>query len=249
LRFPTFHRFHSTLPSAHAMRVPAPPRLGQLAHLLPVNPAAAFGCKNMLASLRRHYHRDPLGSPDAVLPSPTATSSTSSDVDPKFDAETVPDDRTLVGSRRLSSSPSEEEDSMTFGEPPDDEEYVKLQCPSPRGLATYPETRDPSVRRSIIYPLPCLENLLAYEPTTSTPTTMIDSSVAPPLSIPALTPPPTHYKRRRARIISNEDHDPDPDQASIRCVCYHPPRGMTGVDHTTCRFHSEPVDSTLRFPF
>src|SRR6267142_748455 len=158
-----FHSFHSIRHTCfcHAMRVPAPPRLGQLAHLFPTNPAAAFGCKNMLASLRRHHHRDPLGSPAAALPSPTATtSSTSSDVDPKFDAETVPDDRTLVGSRRHSSEHSDEEDSITLSDVPEDEERVKSPCPSSRGPSTYSGTRDPSARRSIIYPLPSVENLL-----------------------------------------------------------------------------------------
>jgi hypothetical protein len=209
------------------MRVPAPPRLGQLAHLFPTNPAAAFGCKNMLASLRRHHqHRDPFGSPTAALPSPTATTSTGSDLDHKFDTETVPDDGTLVGSRRRSSehSDEEEEDSITLSDVPEDEdeERVRSRCPSSRGLSTYSASRDPSARRSIIYPLPSVENLLTHEPTTPSPlppASMIDSSVALPLSVPALSPPPAHYKRRRARIISNEDHDPDPDQASIRCVC------------------------------
>jgi hypothetical protein len=222
--FPTFSIDSIRLieSSCHAMRVPAPPRLGQLAHLFPVSPAAAFGCKNMLASLRRHYHnRDPFGSPDTVLPSPTTTtSSTSSDVDPKFDTETVADDRTLVGSRRHSSSHSDEEDVITLGDVPEDQECAKSQySSSARGPSTYSSTRDPSARRSIIYPLPSAENLLTHEPTTPPPATAIDSSVAPPLCIPALSPPPTHYKRRRARIISNEDHDPDLDQASIRCVC------------------------------
>jgi hypothetical protein len=188
-----------------------------------MNPAAAFGCKNMLASLRRHHHRDPFGSPGAAsLPSPTATTSTTStgsDVDPKFDAETAPDDGTLVGSRRRSSEHSDEEDAMTLGDVPEDEGCVKSRCSSSRVPSTYSATRDPSVRRSIVYPLPSVENLLAHEPTSPLPASVIDSSVAPPLSVPALTPPPAHYKRRRARIISNEDHDPDPDQASIRCVC------------------------------
>jgi hypothetical protein len=204
------------------MRVPAPPRLGQLAHLFPVSPTAAFGCKNMLASLRRHYHnRDPFGSSDTTaLPSPTTTTTrrTSSDVDPKFDTETVADDRTLVGSRRHSSSHSDQEDLITLSDVPEDQECAKSS--SARGPSAHCSTRDPSVRRSIIYPLPSVENLLTHEPTTTTPpAAAIDSSVAPPLCIPALSPPPTHYKRRRARIISNEDHDPDLDQASIRCVC------------------------------
>jgi hypothetical protein len=98
----------------------------------------------------------------------------------------------------------------------EDEECIKSQFS--RGPPTSSETRDPSVRLSIIYPLPSAENLLGHEPTP--PATTIDSvAVAPPVCVPALTPPPTHYKRRRGRIISDADYDPDPDQASIRYVC------------------------------
>ena len=156
----------------------------------------------MLASLRRH--RDSFNFHSAL-----PCTSPSSDVDPKFD--TVPDDRTLVEFRRHSSH-----DSISLSTMPEeeDEECVKSQCS--RGPPTSSETRDPSVRLSIIYPLPSAENLLGHEPTT--PATTIDS-VAPPFCVPALTPPPTHYKRRRGRIISDEDYDPDPDQASIRYVC------------------------------
>lgn len=176
------------------MRVPAP-RLGQLVHLFSVNPSAAFGCKNMLASFRRH--RDPFSS---------HCTSPSSDVDPKFDVETVPDDRTLVEIRRHSFH-----DSISLSTMPEEEDEERS-----RGPPTSSKTRDPSVRLSIIYPLPSAENLLGHEPTP--PATTIDS-VAPPLCVPALTPPPTHYRRRRGRIISDEDYDPDPIQASIRYVC------------------------------
>lgn len=188
------------------MRVPAP-RLSQLAHLFSVNPSAAFGYKNMLASLRRH--RDPFSS-RSTLP----CTSPSCNVDPKFDVATVPDDRTLVGSRRHSSH-SDKADSISLSAMPEDGECVKFRCSS-REPPTSSETRDPSVRLSIIYPLPSAENLLDHEPTP--PATTIDS-VAPPFCVPALTPPPTHYKRRRGRIISDEDYDPESDQASIRYVC------------------------------
>ena len=187
------------------MRVPAP-RLGQLAHLFSVNPSGAFGYKSMLASLRRH--RDPFSSP---------CNGPSSDVDPKLYDETVPDDRTLVESRRHSSH-SDKAESISLKAMPEDEECLEFQC-SPRGLPTSSETsetRDPSVRWSIIYPLPSAENLLGHEPTP--PTTTIDS-VEPPFCLPALAPPPTHYKRRRGHIISDEDYDTDPDPAPIRYVC------------------------------
>ncbi|KAH9987454.1 hypothetical protein BJV74DRAFT_498472 [Russula compacta] len=188
------------------MRVPAP-RLGQLAHLFSANTAAVFGHRSMLASLRRH--RDPFA-PCAVLPSPTgSTNSNNSDLDPKFDAETVPDDSTLVDSRRQSSH-SEEADSFSLSDVPED------------------EPPDTSARRSIIYPLPSAENLLAHEPTP--PASMIDASTDPPLCTP-LTPPPAHYKRRRAHIMSDEDHDPDPDSTSISLYTDPQP------------------ESTLRFPF
>jgi len=193
------------------MRVPAP-RLGQLVQLFSVNPSAAFGCKNMLASLRRH--RDAFSS---------HCTSPSSDVGPKFDVETVPDDRTLVEFRRHSCH-----DSISLSTMPEEEDEECVKSQRSRGPPTSSETRVPSVRLSIIYPLPSAENLLDHEPTT--PATTIDS-VAPPFCVPALTPPPTHYKRRRGRIISDEDYDPDPDQASIRS-------------------NSEPEpERTLRFPF
>ena len=184
------------------MRVPAP-RLGQLAHLFSVNPSAAFGYKSMLASLRRH--RDPFSSP---------CTSPSSDVDPKFDVETVPDDRTLVEFRPHSSH-SDKADTISLSTMPEDEDCVKSQCSSREPPPSF-ETRDPSVRLSIIYPLPSAENLLVHEPT---PPSITIDPVAPPFCVPALTPPPAHYKRRRGRIISDEDYDPVPDQASIRYVC------------------------------
>lgn len=243
------------------MRVPAPPRLAQLAHIFSVNTAAVFGNKNtLIASLRRH-HQNPFG-PRHVLPSPTSTNastelSSSSDSDPTFDAETVPDDRTLVESRRHSShsdAEGEEADSITLrSDIPEDEAYLKLQhkvatSRRRRQPASAFERPDTSARLSIIYPLPNAESLLAQEPTPSA--TVIDASIVSPLCTPfPLSPPPAHYKRRRARIMSNEDHDPDPNQTSIRYVFCHLPRcGNTGADGTACRLLTDP-ESTLRFPF
>lgn len=157
----------------------------------------------MLASLRRH--RDPFSSP---------CTSPSSDGDPKFDVETVPDDRTLVEFRPHSSH-SDKADTISLSTMPEDEDCVKSQCSSREPPPSF-ETRDPSVRLSIIYPLPSAENLLVHEPT---PPSITIDPVAPPFCVPALTPPPAHYKRRRGRIISDEDYDPVPDQASIRYVC------------------------------
>jgi len=222
------------------MRVPAP-RLGQLAHLFSLKPTAAFGYKNMLASMRRH--RDPLAA-RTILPLST---STSSDVEPKCDrdVETVPDDRTLVESRRCSSH-SDEADSISLSDVPEDEQCPKSRRTS-RGPSTSSETPEGSVRLSIVFPLPSAENLLAYDPTPLA----IDSSVAPTLCVHPLTPPPTHYKRRRARIISNEDYDPDPDQAPIRYVCIirllavsqvliAPRAGLIPNPRVHCDSHSEP---------
>jgi hypothetical protein len=49
--------------------------------------------------------------------------------------------------------------------------------------------------------------------------------------------------------MSNEDHDPDPNQTSIRYDFCHLPRcGNTGADDTACRLLTDP-ESTLRFPF
>jgi hypothetical protein len=232
------------------MRVPAPPRLAQLAHFFQVNPAAVFGNKSTLvASIRRHHHhQDPFGT-SAPLPSPTAStsstsastnseSSSSSDSDPTFDAETVPDDRTLVEeeSRRRSSSShsdaeADEASSLTLlSDIPEEASYLNFKhrrtVPSSRGRGRRPasssERPDPSARLSIIYPLPSAESLLAatYGPTPSA--TVIDASIAPPLCTPSpLSPPPAHYKRRRARIMSDEDHDSDPNQAPIRYVSCH----------------------------
>ena len=240
------------------MRVPAPPRLAQLAHLFSVNTAAVFGNKNaFVASLRRH-HQNPFAH-RAVLPSPTSTelSSTSDHSDPTFDTETVPDDRTLVESRRHSSHSGvegDEADSITLGsDAPEDDAYLKLQhtvakLRRRRQPASASERPDTSARLSIIYPLPNAESLLAQEPTP--PATVIDASIAPSLCTPSpLSPPPAHYKRRRARIMSSEDHDPDPNQTSIRYGFCHLPRcGNTGADDTACRLLTDP-ESTLRFPF
>ncbi|KAH9961355.1 hypothetical protein BC827DRAFT_1267716 [Russula dissimulans] len=201
------------------MRVPVR-RLGQLAHLFSVNPATVFKRKNILPSIRRH--QDPLDS-DAALPSPT---STSSDAEPESAVETVPDDRTLVESRRHSSQ-SGEADSILLSDVPEDEVCVKPQRASRRPPSSS-EPPDPFTRLSIIYPLPTAENLLAHE--SAHPPPVMD---APPSSSPcipaALAPPPTHYKRGRARVMSNEGHDPDPDQLS----------NSPNID----------PDTALRFPF
>ena len=189
------------------MRVPAP-RLGQLAHLFSINTAAVFGHKDMLSYTRRH--RDPIDT-GAALPSPT---STSSDVEPKSDAKTIPDDRTLVNHRRHSSK-SDEMDSILLSDVPGDGVCGKPQCTSRRPPTSEPP--DPTGQLSIIYPLPTIEKLLAHEHTHQL--AVMDASIAPLLCTPtALAPPATHYKRRRGRIISNEDHDPDPDEMSNRYI-------------------------------
>ena len=230
------------------MRVPAPPRLAQLVHLFQVSPATVFGNKStFIASIRRHHHQGPFGS--TPLPSPTAStsststiagSSSSSDADPTFDAETVLDDRTFAeeeSRRRSSSSHSDAEIDddassvkLLSGMPEEETSYLNLKrhrtVPSSlgrgRGPASFSEGRNTSARLSIIYPLPSAESLLAatHGPTPSA--TVIDASIAPPLCTSSpLSPPPAHYKRRRARIMSDEDHDSDPNQAPIRYVSCH----------------------------
>ena len=235
------------------MRVPASPRLAQLAHFFQVNPAAVFGNKStLITSIRRHHHhhRDTFGT-SAPLPSPTTStssaststnseSSSSSDADPTFDAETVPDDRTLVeeeSRRHSSSSHSDAEVDETsslilLSDIPEEEaSYLKFKrrrsMPLSRGRGQRPasssERPDTSARLSIIYPLPSAESLLAAATHGPTPSaTVIDASIAPPLCTPfPLSPPPAHYKRRRARIMSDEDHDSDPNPAPIRYVSCH----------------------------
>jgi hypothetical protein len=263
------------------MRVPAPPRLAQLAHLFQVNPAAVFGNKStLISSFRRHHnhHQDPFGT-STPLPSPTtstssvsastnseSSSSSSSDADPTFDAETVPDDRTLVeeeSRRRSSSSHSDGEvdeagSLILLTEIPEEEaSYLKSKrrrsVPSSRGRGQRPafssERPDTSARLSIIYPLPSAESLLAAPTHGPTPSaTVIDASIGPPLCTPSpLSPPPAHYKRRRARIMSDEDHD---SEAPIRYVsCHVASLRNTGADDgIACRFLADP-ESTLRFPF
>jgi hypothetical protein len=194
------------------MRVSVP-RLGQLAHLLSANPAAIFSQKSMRTALRRR--RDSFGA-HVVMHSPTTPNS---DVDSRFDTETVSDDQTLVESRRLGKLP-DEGDSISLTDVPKDEGCTETQCAT-SGPFTSSEPHCKPERLSIIYPLPTAENLLTQEPTP--PHTAADShSITPPLCVPCpLTPPPTHYKRRRARIISGEEQDPDPDRSSIRCVHVH----------------------------
>jgi hypothetical protein len=234
------------------MRVPAPPRLAQLAHLFQRNPAAVFGNKSTLtASIRRHHHQDPFGTRSS-LPSPTTStgstsastnseSSSCTDADPTFDAETVPDDRTLVeeeSRRRSSSSHSDAEvdeagSLIVLSDIPEEEaSYLNFKrrrtVLSSRGRGRRPasssERPDTSARLSIMYPLPSAESLLAvaatHGPTPSA--TVIGASIAPPLCAPSpLSPPPAHYKRRRARIMSDEEHDSDTNQAPIRYVSCH----------------------------
>src|SRR5712672_2301782 len=200
----------------HAMRVPVP-RFGQLAHLFSVNPATMFKRKNRLPSTRRH--QDPFDS-SAAPPSPT---STNSDTEPKSAVETVPDDRTLVESRRHSSQ-SGEAGSILLSDVPEDEICVKPQRASLQPPSSS-EPPNPSARLSIIYPLPTAENLLAREPAHPLPVMDTLSLCAPA----ALAPPPTHYKRGRARVLSNEGHDPDPDQISNRYVPFVSPFAVAPV--------------------
>ncbi|KAI9449890.1 hypothetical protein F5148DRAFT_619309 [Russula earlei] len=146
--------------------------------------------------------------------------STSSEVD------IGPDDRTLVNSTR-NPSHSDEAGSILLSDVPEDAVCVNPQYVSCH-LPTSSKPHDTLVRLSIIDPIPTAENLLAHE--SIRPFTTLDALISPPSCTPALTPPPTHYKRRRARIISsNEDRDPDPDPIS------------TGPDID--------IDCTLRFPF
>ena len=233
------------------MRVPAPPRLAQLAHLFQVNPAAVFGNKStLIASIRRHHHnQDPFGT-NTPLPSPTTSttsistspnseSSSSSDADPTFDAETVPGDRTLFEeeSRRRSSSSytgaevDEANSLILLSDIPEDVSYLNFKrhrtVPSSRGRGRgqpvfSSERPDTSARVSIIYPLPSAESLLAATHGPAPSATVIDASIAPPLCTSSpLSPPPAHYKRRRARIMSDEDHDSDSNQAPIMYVSRH----------------------------
>jgi hypothetical protein len=155
------------------------------------------------------FHWDPFGSCVTLL-----STGTSSDVDSKFDVETVSDEGTLVETRQCPSHP-DKADSISLSDVPEDEECIKSQC-TPRGSPTCSENPFPSAGQPIIYPLPSDEGLLADKPP---PAITVDASVALPPSVHALTPPPTHYQRRRARIISDEDNEPEPDQTPVRCVC------------------------------
>ena len=155
------------------------------------------------------FHWDPFGS-CVTLPS----TGTSSDVDSKFDVETVSDEGTLVETRQCPSHP-DKADSISLSDVPEDEKCIKSQC-TPRGSPTCSENLFLSAGQPIIYPLPSDEGLLADKPP---PAITVNASVALPSCVHALTPPPTHYKRRRARIISDEDNEPEPDQTPVRCVC------------------------------
>jgi len=182
------------------MRVSAP-RFGQLVHLLSVNPATTFMHKTMFATLRRR--RDPFDA-RTVMPSPTSPKS-----DAKFDTETVPDDRTLVESRRHSAHP--DDDDMIFSDVREDEMSLKSQRTLSDSFISSKLPGMPALL-PIIYPLPTAEDLLAYGRTQ--PTSTIDAASVPQLFCisRALSPPPTHYKRKRAHITQSADHDIDPDQ-------------------------------------
>ncbi|KAH8984019.1 hypothetical protein EDB92DRAFT_1543446 [Lactarius akahatsu] len=190
------------------MRVSAP-RLGQLVHLLSVNPAAAFMHKTMFAALRRR--RDSFDS-RTVMPSPT-----SPDSDAKFDIETVPDDRTLVESEsRRNSTPPDDVDLISFSDVREDE--VRLKSQNPAGDTFFPSKHPgkPALH-PIIYPLPTAEDLLTHGLAPLPPTSDAPDPVTPLFCISrTLSPPPAHYKRKRARIISSADHDIDLNQTSIR---------------------------------
>ena len=196
----------------HAMRVSAP-SFGQLVHLLSVNPAATFMHKTMFATLRRR--RDPFNA-HTVMRSPTST-----DSDAKFDVETVPDDRTLVDSRRHSTPP--DDDDSIFSDVHGDEVSLKSQHTAGEPFISSKLPSKPALH-PIIYPLPTAEDLLAHGRTPPPPT--IDAASVTPLFCisRALSPPPTHYKRKRARIIPSVDHDIDPDQTSPRWARSHPYR-------------------------
>ena len=183
------------------MRVSAP-RLGQLVHFLSVNPATTFMHKTMFATLRRR--RDPFDT-QTLLPSPTSPNS-----DAKFDTETVPDDRTLVESRRHSAT-DPDDDEMIFSDVREDEMSLKSQRTLSDSFISSKLPGKPALL-PIIYPLPSAEDLLAYGRTPPAPT--IDATSVTPLFCisRALSPPPTHYKRKRAHIIPSADQDIDPDQ-------------------------------------
>ncbi|KAI9451318.1 hypothetical protein BJY52DRAFT_1191077 [Lactarius psammicola] len=200
------------------MRISAP-HFGQLVHLLSVNPAAALMHKTIFAALRRR--RDSFDA-RTVMPSPT-----SPDADAKFDVETVPDDRTLVDSRRNSTHP-DDVDLISFSDVREDEVRLsKSQNPAGDPFISKKHPGKPALL-PIVYPLPTAEDLLAHGRTPPSPTSD-PTPVTPLFCIPrALSPPPTHYKRKRARIIPSADHDIDPDQS--------------------IRLHIDP-HTPLRFPF
>ncbi|KAI0293486.1 hypothetical protein B0F90DRAFT_1762680 [Multifurca ochricompacta] len=228
------------------MRVSAH-RLGQLVQqFLSVKPATVLVHTDMFAALRRRRHHDSF-STRTVLDSPI---SIGPDCDSKFDVETetVPDDRTLVESRRASTLP-DESDSISLSDP-----YVDKICLKTTQYATTcplmsSELPVKQALLSIIYPLPTSEDLLAHEPTLPPPT--VDTpSITPPLCISrALSPPPTHYKRRRACIISSEDHNPGLDPMSVKHAHLPPPNNIESDNHgLTCKIHIDPC-SPIRFPF
>lgn len=187
------------------MRVSAP-RFSHLVHLLSVNPAAAFMPKTMFSSLRRRQQ-------DSFDTHTVSSFPTSPDSDAKFDVETVPDDRTLVDSRRQSTHP--DDDDSIFSDAREDEVFHKskhTEC----GASISSKLPGKPALHPIIYPLPTAEDLLAQGRTA--PSQPIDAASVTPLFCisRALSPPPTHYKRKRARIIQSADHDFDPDQTALR---------------------------------
>ena len=177
---------------------------GQLVHLLSVNPAATFMPKVMFASLRRR--RDSFDT-HTVSPSPN-----SPDSDAKFDVETVPDDTTLVDSRRQSTHP--DDDDSIFSDVREDDAFLKSKHTEGDTFISSKLPGKPALHH-IIYPLPSAEDLLAHR---TPPPPPVDTAAVTPLFCisRALSPPPTHYQRKRARTIPSADHDLDPDQTPLR---------------------------------
>ena len=192
------------------MRVPVP-RPGQLAHLFTSNLGATFWYNNNNTPTSMRRDCDPFGSRASLLSSTDG----SSDVDSEFDLETIPDDRTFEEFDRHSSH-FDQANSLAPSDVVEDEECATFKCAS-QGPPRSSENPDESAQRPIIYPLPSDEELLAYESTPQGST--IGDLFVPPPSITNLRPPPSHCKRRRGRIISEEDYDPGPDQSPIRYIC------------------------------
>jgi hypothetical protein len=114
----------------------------------------------MFATLRRR--RDSFDTHTAVMPSPTSPNST-----PSFDVETVPDDRTLVESRRHSTHP--DDDDSIFSDVREDEMSLKSQHTLSDSFISSKLPGKPALH-PIIYPLPTAEDLLAHGRTPLAPT-------------------------------------------------------------------------------